>query len=162
MSADLKLGPEETPALVFAITNPALNNKLPIVKSLLERGANPDVLYTGADGDGKGNDGEQLKPQVQDNLTPAMSYYVDRAAVLAKDKSVEILRKSDLSGATAITFRLVGQDCMLRRLLRALKIHVSGAVSTPFVAVLTGPSGLGKSHLAKQCTWHELPAVCVI
>ncbi|KAH7107513.1 hypothetical protein BKA62DRAFT_825003 [Auriculariales sp. MPI-PUGE-AT-0066] len=144
ITPDLRLGPQETPALEFAITNPALSNKLSIVKSLLEHGADPNVLYSSTAAE------EELKPQVKSNMNPAMNYYVERAAALAKDKSAEILRNSDISGATGIAFRLVGQDCMLRRLQRALKVHVSGAVSTPFVAVFTGPSGLGKSYLAKQ------------
>lgn len=134
-SPNMRIGPEEVPALLFAITNDQLSNKLPIVKTLLEHGADPTVVY---DNRSKGAAQQLLTPQVEDDATPAMEYYLQRAAAMAKDPTIEALKKSELGSITATNFRLVGQDHMLRHLYRALRLYISGAVSSPFVTILAG------------------------
>lgn len=145
-SPNTAVGPGEVPALVFTITNDQLSNKLPIVKTLLEHGADPAVVFeNGAD-----PKSSALKADVEDDVSPAMKYYLERAAALNKDPMAEALRKSELASICGAGFRIVGQDHMLRHLYRAIRLYISGAMANPFVAILAGPSGLGKSYIAKQ------------
>lgn len=49
-------------------------------------------------------------------------------------------------------YDLVGQDCVLEQLFRVLSIQSRGLSVAPIVVLLCGPSGHGKSLLARKCT----------
>lgn len=82
-----KAGPQDLPALVFALSNEQLKNKIEIVKVLLGHGADASVVehlisdtttgkgFINADGEDEGNplsDPSPLERRIRDSLNPAI------------------------------------------------------------------------------------------
>lgn len=169
---DDDVGPQS--ALEFALTNEALNHKTEIVKLLLAYGANPNILpqdlrnaYAQHTGQAKSEASEEdekddelselpsegsvsVKRRKRESvLNPAMKYYLNRAG---GSLSSAALRRTDFRSLGRMRFDFVGQDRALEHLYWVLSMHSQQPIGTPLVVLCCGPSGHGKSLLARKCT----------
>jgi len=148
------VGPQS--ALAFALTNDQLAHKMDIVKTLLAYGADPTVLK---------KEGLALPPGAQDNdddpslplsnalmdaMDPATKYYIERADAPQTGRTSALIQQSFFRPLTRVRYELIGQDRALEQLFRALSIHSRQLTVTPIVVLLCGPSGHGKSLLARK------------
>ncbi|KAI5122213.1 hypothetical protein M0805_002702 [Coniferiporia weirii] len=80
-------------------------------------------------------------------LNPAMKYYLNRASA---SQSSAALRRSDFRSLARMRFDFVGQDRALEHLYWVLGMHSQQPIGTPLVVLCCGPSGHGKSLLARK------------
>ena len=115
-----------------------LSKKEEIVTTLLSYGADPST--------------------VKDERNAYVKYFLDKAArspVIPEEvKNQDIMEGAPLARTR---FIIVGQEYGVRELVRSYRAHVRLAKyladdqsELPFVALLTGPSGHGKTHLATR------------
>lgn len=144
------VGPQS--ALAFALTNDQLAHKIDIVKTLLAYGADPTVLKN------------VLPPRAHDDnigasphstsltnvMDPAIRYYVERADTPHTRRTSALIHQSFFRPLTRVQYELIGQDRALEQLFRVLSIHSRQLSVTPIVVLLCGPSGHGKSLLARK------------
>ncbi len=64
-----------------------------------------------------------------------------------------LIHRSFFRPLTRVRYELVGQDRAIEQLFRVLSIHSRQLSATPLVVLLCGPSGHGKSLLARKCKW---------
>jgi hypothetical protein len=133
-------------ALEFAVTSDSLVNKLDIVKTLLSYGADthalpmPEELMDDSDGYGKRFD----------HFDPAIRYYLHRASsILATSMASHVERSKKFAPLARARFDFVGQDRALEQMFRVLGMQ--SRVGGPTVMLMCGPSGHGKSLLARKC-----------
>ncbi|KAF8624122.1 hypothetical protein AX15_006031 [Amanita polypyramis BW_CC] len=169
-------GPNETigpqSALEFSMTNDQLTHKMEIVKLLLAHGANPSVARNqlkqkSAEVDAPPapstepilDDGEEapesdLDPVVRttilDTVDPATRYYVEKAEAPETRRTSVLMHRSSFRALTRVRYEFVGQDRALEQLFKVLSIHTRHLSATPIVVLLCGPSGHGKSLLARK------------
>jgi ATP-dependent Clp protease ATP-binding subunit ClpA len=142
--ANETVGPEDMHALAFAVESLKeenecdLSKKEEIVTTLLSYGADPSA--------------------VKDGGNAYVKYFLDKAArspvALEEVKDQDAMEGAPLARAR---FVIVGQEFGVRELVRSYRAHVRLAkyladdeTELPFVALLTGPSGHGKTHLATK------------
>ncbi|KNZ73764.1 Chaperone protein ClpB [Termitomyces sp. J132] len=155
------IGPHS--ALAFTLTNEQLTNKMEIVKTLLAYGADPKVIVQSVSGpvpvfDSPGLDQDQSSedvatpphPSLMDTLDPATRYYVERADASQTRKTSVLVQRSVFHPLTRVRYELIGQDRALEQLFKDLSIHSRQLSITPIVILLCGPSGHGKSLLARK------------
>ncbi|KAI5900569.1 P-loop containing nucleoside triphosphate hydrolase protein [Schizophyllum commune H4-8] len=147
------VGPQS--ALAFTLSNDELQNKLGIVKALLEHGADPAGLTATPTQKHKrriSSSGEPPLPAVVlESLDPATKYYIERADDPVTRKATGLLNRSFFRPlARGLNYQLIGQDRALEQLYRVLSIHSHQPNAPPMVVMLCGPSGLGKSFLADK------------
>ncbi|KAL1691334.1 hypothetical protein GGG16DRAFT_91446 [Schizophyllum commune] len=147
------VGPQS--ALAFTLSNDQLQNKLGIVKALLEHGADPAGLTATPTQKHKrriSSSGEPPLPaEVLESLDPATKYYIERADDPVTRKATGLLNRSFFRPlARGLNYQLIGQDRALEQLYRVLSIHSHQPNAPPMVVMLCGPSGLGKSFLADK------------
>ncbi|TFK36353.1 hypothetical protein BDQ12DRAFT_725115 [Crucibulum laeve] len=154
------VGPQS--ALEFTLTNDQLAHKMDIVKMLLAFGADPTVLtkqeqhQTGRRSvDSHGEEGalpeeEEPPKSLMDEMDPAIRYYVERADAAHTRRTSALIHRSFFRPLTRVRYELIGQDRALEQLFRVLSIHSRELSVTPIVVLLCGPSGHGKSLLARK------------
>ncbi|KAG5637939.1 hypothetical protein H0H81_002533 [Sphagnurus paluster] len=151
------VGPQS--ALAFALSNDQLNNKMEIVKTLLAFGADPKAvvhppLDTSSPRKSESGDGEERAvppPSLMDTVDPATRYYVERADAAHTRRTSALIHRSFFRPLTRVRYELIGQDRALEQLFKDLSIHSRQLSVTPIVVLLCGPSGHGKSLLARKC-----------
>ncbi|TFK30282.1 hypothetical protein FA15DRAFT_631335 [Coprinopsis marcescibilis] len=160
------VGPQS--ALAFALSNDQLVNKLEIVKTLLAFGADPSGLK-GAETDGVEADGaageapesgqeasegevssHQSMKNLMDAMDPATRYYVERAKAPQTRRTSALIHRSFFRPLTRVQYYLIGQDRALEELFKLLSIHSRKISVSPLVVMFSGPSGHGKSLLARK------------
>jgi len=80
----------------------------------------------------------------------ATRYYVDRADAPHTQQSSALIHRSFFHPLTRVRYELIGQDRALEQLFRVLSMHSRQLTITPLVVMLCGPSGHGKSLLARK------------
>ncbi|KAJ7154208.1 P-loop containing nucleoside triphosphate hydrolase protein [Mycena filopes] len=123
-------GPEGQSALQFTLANTQLARRLEIARVLLAFGAQGG--------------------EVPGAVDPAMKYYVQRAGEEHARRSSALIHRSFFRPLTRVRYELVGQDRALEQLFRVLSIHSQQLSVSPVVVLLCGPSGHGKSLLARK------------
>jgi len=126
-------GPGGESALQFTLANKQLSKRFEIARML---------LAFGAQGDGA--------EEVPGAVDPAMKYYVRRAGEEHAKGSSALIHRSFFRPLTRMRYELVGQDRALEQLFRVLSIHSQQLTTLPVVVLLCGPSGHGKSLLARK------------
>ncbi|KAJ6490768.1 P-loop containing nucleoside triphosphate hydrolase protein [Mycena vitilis] len=126
-------GPAGQSALQFTLANTQLARRFEIARVLLAFGAQGGA-----------------EEEVPGAIDPAMKYYVQRAAAEHAKKSSALIHRSFFRPLTRVRYELVGQDRALEQLFRVLSIHSQQLSVTPVVVLLCGPSGHGKSLLARK------------
>ncbi|KAG6880230.1 hypothetical protein C0992_002996 [Termitomyces sp. T32_za158] len=151
------VGPQS--ALAFTLTNEQLANRIEIAKTLLAYGADPkaimqptskDVSDSHSSNEGRSSEGMSPHPSLVDTLDPATRYYVERANAPNTRKTSVLVQCSDFHPLTRVRYELIGQDRALEQLFKDLSIHSRQLSVTPIVILLCGPSGHGKSFLARK------------
>ncbi|KAI0282089.1 P-loop containing nucleoside triphosphate hydrolase protein [Russula aff. rugulosa BPL654] len=150
------MGPQS--ALAFALTNERLAHKLDIVKALLAYGADPMALrnpiFNPPLRNTSASDDLMLlspppttTPEVMD---PAMRYYVSRAEAPQTRRISKLLQQSSFRPLARVRYEIVGQDHVFEQLFTILNQHSKTHSTAPLVILLCGPSGHGKSFLARR------------
>ncbi|KAJ3511886.1 hypothetical protein NLJ89_g3842 [Agrocybe chaxingu] len=149
-------------ALEFTLTNDKLSNKLEIVKTLLAYGADPTVATNKkvpapsgqieSEEDGFSQEEPPVPPtrSLMDEMDPATRYYVERADAVHTRRTSALIHRSFFRPLTRVRYELVGQDRALEQLFRVLSMHSRQLALAPMVVMLCGPSGHGKSLLARK------------
>lgn len=147
------VGPQS--ALAFALTAGNLAHRKDIVKLLLAHGANPASLRAqpghsarssvSSYAQAAGADGGVL-PDVLESLDPATRYYIARADAPQTRRASSLIHRSFFRPLTRVRYDLIGQDRALEQLFRVLSMPTMA----PIVVLLCGPSGHGKSLLARR------------
>ncbi|KAJ7080411.1 P-loop containing nucleoside triphosphate hydrolase protein [Mycena belliarum] len=127
-------GPTGQSALEFTLANTQLSRRLDIARVLLAFGAQAD------------EEGEEVLGAVD----PAMRYYLRRAEADLARKASALIHRSFFRPLTRMRYELVGQDRALEQLFRVLSMHSQQLSVLPVVVLLCGPSGHGKSLLARK------------
>ncbi|KAJ6501921.1 P-loop containing nucleoside triphosphate hydrolase protein [Mycena sanguinolenta] len=125
-------GPAGESALQFTLANKQLSKRLEIARVLLAFGAQGDA------------------EDVPGAVDPAMQYYVRRAGEEHVKRSSALIHRSFFRPLTRMRYELVGQDRALEQLFRVLSIHSQQLTVLPVVVLLCGPSGHGKSLMARK------------
>ncbi|KAG2116386.1 P-loop containing nucleoside triphosphate hydrolase protein [Suillus clintonianus] len=153
-----QVGPQS--ALAFTLTNDKLAHKNEIVKALLAYGADPSALrnpdlnpsaQASAEG-GEGVSGSHSQPgeTMPEGMDPATRYYVTRADSTHTRQTSQLIYRSFFRPLTRVRYDLIGQDWVLEQLFRVLSMHSQRLSVAPIVVLLCGPSGHGKSLLARK------------
>ncbi|KAF9532903.1 hypothetical protein CPB83DRAFT_784156 [Crepidotus variabilis] len=153
------VGPQS--ALAFAMGNDKLTNKLGIVKALLAYGADPATAKAEPSSRRPGqeesvanvegeDDGAQKLKTLLDDMDPATRYFVERADAIHTKRSSALIQRSFFRPLTRVRYDLVGQDRALEQLFRALSMKSRDLTPAPIVVIMCGPSGHGKSLLARK------------
>ncbi|KAG2350087.1 P-loop containing nucleoside triphosphate hydrolase protein [Suillus weaverae] len=143
-----QVGPQS--ALAFTLTNDKLSHKNEIIKALLAYGADPSALRN-----------PELNPsaQVSEGMPldlsslfahPFLRYYVTRADSTHTRQTSQLIYRSFFRPLTKVRYDLIGQDWVLEQLFRVLSMHSQRLAVAPIVVLLCGPSGHGKSLLARK------------
>jgi len=83
-------------------------------------------------------------------MDPATRYYITRAVSPSTRRISQLIQRSFFRPLTRLLYDLVGQDCALEQLFRVLSVHSKQISVAPIVVLLCGPSGHGKSMLARK------------
>ncbi|KAF8077642.1 hypothetical protein FPV67DRAFT_1684237, partial [Lyophyllum atratum] len=146
------VGPQS--ALAFALTNDQLTNKMEIVKTLLAFGADPKAVVQQTsslrDSEEVGGTASPPAPSLMDAMDPATRYYVERADAAHTRRTSALIHRSFFRPLTRVRYELIGQDRALEQLFKDLSMHSRQLSVTPIVVLLCGPSGHGKSLLARK------------
>ncbi|KAK2466638.1 hypothetical protein APHAL10511_000896 [Amanita phalloides] len=164
------VGPQS--ALEFALTNDQLTHKMEIVKLLLAYGANlsvvrkhslkpkaladapsdsrADAIPADQETGPKSTPDSTSKKTILDATDPATRYYVERAEAPDTRRASALMHRSSFRVLTRVRYEIVGQDRALEQLFKVLSIHTRHLSATPIVVLLCGPSGHGKSLLARK------------
>ncbi|KAF8163632.1 hypothetical protein B0H34DRAFT_795315 [Crassisporium funariophilum] len=149
------VGPQS--ALAFTLTNDKLTNKLDIVKTLLAYGADPTVVKAESQPPRAAHiegldqqDAPNPAPTLMDEMDPATRYYVARADAAHTRQTSALIHRSFFRPLTRVRYELIGQDRALEQLFRVLSMHSRKLAVAPMVVMLCGPSGHGKSLLARK------------
>ncbi|KAG6817779.1 hypothetical protein H0H87_003187 [Tephrocybe sp. NHM501043] len=149
------VGPQS--ALAFALTNDQLTHKMEIVKTLLAFGADPKMVIQSASTSDSSYGVQSMEvtepsshPTLMDALDPATRYYVERADAPHTRRTSALIHRSFFRPLTRVRYELIGQDRALEQLFKDLSMHSRQLSVTPIVVLLCGPSGHGKSLLARK------------
>ncbi|KAI0705922.1 P-loop containing nucleoside triphosphate hydrolase protein [Cytidiella melzeri] len=149
------VGPQS--ALAFALTSGQLRNKTEIVKLLLAHGANPSsvkatVMHSAQNSvtsvSRDGEEGEK-RSKLEDPVhaaDPATRYYISRAQAPQTRRASALIHRTFFRPLTKVRYEMIGQDRALEQLFRVLSMPSMA----PMVVLLCGPSGHGKSLLARR------------
>ncbi|EIW84788.1 P-loop containing nucleoside triphosphate hydrolase protein [Coniophora puteana RWD-64-598 SS2] len=151
-----RLGPQS--ALAFALTNEKLANKAAIVKALLAYGANPASLSkadmnpprSASHGSARSTLGELPFSTTLEGMDPATRYFVRRASSAHTRHISQLVYRSVFRPLIRVRYDVIGQDCVFEQLFRVLSMHSQKLSVSPVVVMLCGPSGHGKSLLARK------------
>ncbi|KAG1817326.1 P-loop containing nucleoside triphosphate hydrolase protein [Suillus variegatus] len=170
-----QVGPQS--ALAFTLTNDKLSHKNEIVKALLAYGADPSALRNpklnpsaqASLEESEGGSGSHSQPgeTMPEGMDPAtrhvvpfnisslfahsiLRYYVTRADSTHTRQTSQLIYRSFFRPLTRVRYDLIGQDWVLEQLFRVLSMHSQRLSVAPIVVLLCGPSGHGKSLLARK------------
>ncbi|KII88159.1 hypothetical protein PLICRDRAFT_111552 [Plicaturopsis crispa FD-325 SS-3] len=155
-----QVGPQS--ALAFTLTNDQLTHKMEIVKALLAYGADPSALKNPehnpprSDSRLGSNDGDGSPtptpppPTMLEGMDPATRYYVARADAPHTRRTSALIHRSFFRPLTRLRYDLIGQDRAIEQLFRVLSMHSQKLSIAPIVVLFCGPSGHGKSLLARK------------
>ncbi|PPQ84066.1 hypothetical protein CVT25_003669 [Psilocybe cyanescens] len=140
------VGPQS--ALMFALTNDKLSNRLDIVKTLLAYGADPTAAknvaapHSSSEGqeeeeEGESQASEHLSKTLMDEIDPATRYYLERADAIHTRRISVLIKRSVFKPLTRVRYELIGQDRALEQLFRVLSMHSREVAVTPMVVMLT-------------------------
>jgi len=147
------VGPQS--ALAFAVTANQLKHKQEIIKLLLAHGANPSGLNdlqssatSRSVSPSESQPGGQTPaaPALLDQLDPATRYFISRAEAPQTRRASALIHRSFFRPLTKVRYDMIGQDRALEQLFRVLSMPSAA----PIVVLLCGPSGHGKSLLARR------------
>lgn len=145
------VGPQS--ALAFTLTNDKLIHKNEIVKALLAYGADPsalrDPVLNPAAHVEDGQPGPPPETTLQ-GMDPATRYFVSRADTSHTRQTSRLIYRSFFRPLTRVRYDVVGQDWALEQLFKVLSMHSQRLAVAPIVVLLCGPSGHGKSLLARK------------
>ncbi|KAF8136672.1 P-loop containing nucleoside triphosphate hydrolase protein [Boletus edulis] len=146
-------GPQS--ALAFTLTNDKLAHKQEIVKALLAYGANPSALRNpnlNPTPHIEGGDQPSGPPPetTLEGMDPATRYFVARADAPHTRQTSQLIYRSFFRPLTRVRYDVIGQDWALEQLFRVLSMHSQKLAVAPIVVLLCGPSGHGKSLLARK------------
>ncbi|KAH0827107.1 hypothetical protein J3R83DRAFT_4794 [Lanmaoa asiatica] len=147
------VGPQS--ALAFTLTNDKLAHKQEIVKALLAYGANPSALRnpTLNPASRRERGDEPSTPPAEttlEGMDPATRYFVARADAVHSRQTSQLIYRSFFRPLTRVRYDVIGQDWALEQLFRMLSMHSQKLALAPIVVLLCGPSGHGKSLLARK------------
>ncbi|KIJ16854.1 hypothetical protein PAXINDRAFT_75169, partial [Paxillus involutus ATCC 200175] len=146
------VGPQS--ALAFTLTNDKLAHKQEIVKALLAYGANPSALRNPAlNPAARAESDELISPPPEttlEGMDPATRYFVVRADAAHTRQTSQLIYRSFFRPLTRVRYDVIGQDWALEQLFRVLSMHSQKLAVAPIVVLLCGPSGHGKSLLARK------------
>ncbi|KAI0062355.1 P-loop containing nucleoside triphosphate hydrolase protein [Artomyces pyxidatus] len=156
VSPNETVGPQS--ALAFALTNERLVRKMDIVKTLLAYGADPAALrnpeFNPPNRANTSNRGSMVvsppATTTLEKMDPATRYYVSRAGAMHTRKTSALIQKSSFRPLVRVRYDIAGQDRVFEQLFMVLNQHSRGFSVAPLVALLCGPSGHGKSLLARK------------
>ncbi|TFK88323.1 P-loop containing nucleoside triphosphate hydrolase protein [Polyporus arcularius HHB13444] len=136
-------------ALAFTLANDKLKNKMQMVKMLLAHGADTTALRDPeaeerAEVSSRRGSGRLSK--LLENVDPATRYYIERADSPQTRRTSALIHRSYFRPLTRVRYDLIGQDRVLEQLFRVLSMPSMA----PIVVLLCGPSGHGKSLLARK------------
>ncbi|KAL6300184.1 P-loop containing nucleoside triphosphate hydrolase protein [Sparassis latifolia] len=140
-------------ALAFTLTSSQLQHKMEMVKLLLAYGADPSVLKGFASAHAHGSSSEHgsessspAHASVLDQFDAATRYYIARAEAPQTRRTSALIHRSAFRPLARVRYDMVGQDRALEQLFRVLSMPSMA----PIVVMLCGPSGHGKSLLARK------------
>ncbi|TBU35426.1 P-loop containing nucleoside triphosphate hydrolase protein [Dichomitus squalens] len=136
-------------ALAFTIANDQLKNKMQMVKLLLAYGADTSVLRDAEEDEREERSsrrGSGRLSRLLQNVDPATRYYIERADSPQTRRASALIHRSYFRPLTRVRYELIGQDRVLEQLFRVLSMPSMA----PIVVLLCGPSGHGKSLLARK------------
>lgn len=144
------VGPQS--ALAFTLTNDRLARKNDIVKVLLAYGADPSALRNPALNPTARAEGNMCPPleTTLEGMDPATRYFVARADNAHTRQTSRLIYRSFFRPLTRVRYDVIGQDWALEQLFRVLSMHSQRLAVAPIVVLLCGPSGHGKSLLARK------------
>ncbi|KAF2669830.1 P-loop containing nucleoside triphosphate hydrolase protein [Microthyrium microscopicum] len=169
--------PSQIPLLVFAIVNShnVEGDKTLLVATLLSLGASPNVLpsafytpylqdlpETGPENSANSEiEGarfntpwctEDVSQRLASALTLSQRYFIQKAANLRVPtaREVDLAQRRNAEGLLGISYFLIGQSLASHLLLRKLLSHILSPSKRPLVMVFAGPSGHGKTELARR------------
>ncbi|KAH9900848.1 P-loop containing nucleoside triphosphate hydrolase protein [Cubamyces lactineus] len=141
------VGPQS--ALAFTLANGQLKNKMAMVKLLLAYGADASALREADDeddGERSSKKGSRPISKLLEEADPATRYYIERANSPQTRRASALIHRSFFRPLTRVRYDLIGQDRVLEQLFRVLSMPTMA----PIVVLLCGPSGHGKSLLARK------------
>lgn len=168
-------GPSQTPLLAFAIAYGEIlqEDTTTIVSTLLCNGASPHVIpadiftpyLRDSSGSSKSGDKEEkekteltqwctdaARAQLMKAANISQRYYLERATKLKKPsrKRQQVARLRNAENLLGIPYFLVGQPVATDMLIQRLLTHLMMPTKRPLVLCFAGPSGHGKTELARQ------------
>ncbi|EGN95763.1 hypothetical protein SERLA73DRAFT_113458 [Serpula lacrymans var. lacrymans S7.3] len=147
-----QVGPQS--ALAFTLTNDRIINKVDIIKALLSYGADPGALKNpDFNPPQHGTEAAPLNTPhatTLDGMDPATRYYISKADAIHTRQTSQLIHRSVFRPLTKVRYDLVGQDRVLEQLFRVLNMQSQQLSVAPIVVLLCGPSGHGKSLLARK------------
>ncbi|KAM6500197.1 P-loop containing nucleoside triphosphate hydrolase protein [Amanita muscaria] len=152
-----EVGPNESvgpqSALEFVLTNDQLMYKAEMVKILLAYGADPSVVKehrarTRSITPDSDSESGTIDPATRHVVFRA--YFLEKAEAAERQRTTAMIRRSSFRPITRVRYEIVGQDRVLEHLFKVLSIHTRQLSATPLVVLLSGPSGHGKSMLARK------------
>ncbi|KAI8982900.1 P-loop containing nucleoside triphosphate hydrolase protein [Trametes punicea] len=141
------VGPQS--ALAFTLANDQLKNKMAMVKLLLAYGADASALRNAEEDEGEDHSptsGSRPVSKLLQSADPATRYYIERANSPQTRRASALIHRSFFRPLTRVRYDLIGQDRVLEQLFRVLSMPTV----SPIVVLLCGPSGHGKSLLARK------------
>ncbi|KAH9951909.1 hypothetical protein B0H21DRAFT_3681 [Amylocystis lapponica] len=144
-----EVGPQS--ALAFTLGARQLSHRVEMTKLLLAYGADPSALGDASQlGASASHGGAAASPSVSAKLMkdmdPATRYYVARAKAPQTRRASSLIYRTGFRPLARVRYDLIGQDRALEQLFRVLSMPTMA----PIVVLLCGPSGHGKSLLARK------------
>ncbi|KAJ7286471.1 P-loop containing nucleoside triphosphate hydrolase protein [Mycena rebaudengoi] len=132
-------GPAGQSALQFTLANTQLSRRLEIARVLLAFGAHVGETEE-----------EEIDPAMKVLHKFAYRYYLQRTGSEHAKRTSALIHRSFFRPLTRVRYELIGQDRALEQLFRVLSIHSQQLSTAPVTVLLCGPSGHGKSLLARK------------
>ncbi|KAH9832896.1 P-loop containing nucleoside triphosphate hydrolase protein [Rhodofomes roseus] len=143
------VGPQS--ALAFTLTARQLKHRQEMVKLLLAHGADPvaakqTIIPSRPTSAGSGEASSEPLPDPLEELDHATKYYIKRAEAPQTRRASALIHRSFFRPLARVRYDLIGQDRALEQLFRVLSMPTMA----PVIVLLCGPSGHGKSLLARK------------
>lgn len=161
------------PLLAFAIMRSkwTVQNQTEVVKILLAFGASPRVIpfdmwtmymeppsAVPDDIDNAELDpakiwcGQSYRKILAETLNLSIRYFLNKASQIpeTKQRGMQIAKACDYTALLQVPYLLVGQTYACLKVVKTITSHVAMNINEPLVLVFAGPSGHGKTELAKQ------------
>ncbi|KAF7314072.1 C3H1-type domain-containing protein [Mycena chlorophos] len=134
-------------ASALGFTHPATSTPLPTRLLFAIASDDPEAVRHVLE---SGDVGAEEMAAVGPEGKSAVRYFVERAAEEHARRSSALIHRSFFRPLARVRYELVGQDRALEQLFRVLSMHSQRLAVLPVVVLLCGPSGHGKSLLARR------------